>query len=296
MRESTPHAPEGSSAPSPTDMVNLSRRCIMDGDRHQFFYIVFLYRHGLRINVMLGIDAACCFDGFTSHMERNHLLFYACCYIFYPVPSQSNFSQVILFMILHGECSVRMIFSNKATTGCNRCKISVCFKHRTCFTWHQSVWLLGTGKFISLACCLCIASNFFSTFKALQDELQTQSINQYLPLKFMALLPMIYSIHGMSRFNKQTMVSDGYLILQQTLDLHQGVIFRGRPLQWRHNGRVGVSNHQSRDCLLNRFMRRSKITSKHCTGNSPVTGEFPAEMASNAVNVSISWRHDALMI
>ena len=26
-------------------------------------------------------------------------------------------------------------------------------------------------------------------------------------------------------------------------------------------------------------------------GNSPVNGEFPAQMASNADNVSISWRH-----
>ena len=28
-----------------------------------------------------------------------------------------------------------------------------------------------------------------------------------------------------------------------------------------------------------------------CAGNSPVTGEFPAQMASNAENVSIWWRH-----
>ena len=28
-----------------------------------------------------------------------------------------------------------------------------------------------------------------------------------------------------------------------------------------------------------------------CTGNSPGTGEFPAQMASNAKNVSIWWRH-----
>ena len=28
-----------------------------------------------------------------------------------------------------------------------------------------------------------------------------------------------------------------------------------------------------------------------CAGNSPVTGEFPAHMASNAENVSIWWRH-----
>ena len=35
------------------------------------------------------------------------------------------------------------------------------------------------------------------------------------------------------------------------------------PLQWRHNGRDSVSNHQPHDCLLNRlFRRRSKKTSK----------------------------------
>ena len=49
--------------------------------------------------------------------------------------------------------------------------------------------------------------------------------------------------------------------------------------------------------LLNQlFRRRSKKTSKLrvtglCAGNSPATGEFPAQMASNAENVSISWRH-----
>ena len=56
-----------------------------------------------------------------------------------------------------------------------------------------------------------------------------------------------------------------------------------RSLQWRHNGRDGVSNHQPRHCLLNRlFRRRSKKTSKFriaglCAGKSPVTGEFPAK-------------------
>ena len=68
-------------------------------------------------------------------------------------------------------------------------------------------------------------------------------------------------------------------------------------IQWRHNGRESVSNHQPHDCLLNRlFRRRSKRTSKLrvtglCAGNSPVTGEFPAQRASNAENVSIWWRH-----
>ena len=33
-----------------------------------------------------------------------------------------------------------------------------------------------------------------------------------------------------------------------------------------------------------------------CVGNSPVTGEFPAQMASNAENVSIWWRHHVLIV
>ena len=64
-------------------------------------------------------------------------------------------------------------------------------------------------------------------------------------------------------------------------------------LRWRHNGRDGITNHQPHHCSLNRlFGRRSKKTSKlcvtgHCSRNSPGTGEFPAQMASNAENVSI---------
>ena len=74
-----------------------------------------------------------------------------------------------------------------------------------------------------------------------------------------------------------------------------------RSLQWCHNGHDGVSNHQPHHCLLNRlFGRRSKKTSKLrvtglCAGNSPGTGEFPAQMASNAKNVSIWWlNHDCV--
>ena len=58
-------------------------------------------------------------------------------------------------------------------------------------------------------------------------------------------------------------------------------------LLWRHNGRDGFLNHQPHDL----FRRRSKKTSKIrvtglCAGNWPVTGEFPAQMASNAENVT----------
>ena len=70
-----------------------------------------------------------------------------------------------------------------------------------------------------------------------------------------------------------------------------------KSLQWRHNEHDGVSNHQRPDCLLNRlFRRRLKKISKLrvtglCVGNSPVTGEFPTQRASNTENVSIWWRH-----
>ena len=56
-------------------------------------------------------------------------------------------------------------------------------------------------------------------------------------------------------------------------------------------------SHQRLYCLHKRlFRRRSKITSKLrvtglCAGNSPGTGEFPAQKASNEENVSIWWRH-----
>ena len=78
---------------------------------------------------------------------------------------------------------------------------------------------------------------------------------------------------------------------------HQVTTGHGKALRWRHNESDGISNHQPYHCLLNRlFGRRSKKTSKLrvtglCAGNSPGTGEFPAQIASSAENVSISWRH-----
>ena len=66
-------------------------------------------------------------------------------------------------------------------------------------------------------------------------------------------------------------------------------------LHWRHNDHDGVSNHQPHGCLLNRlFRRRSKKTSKRhwpLCGEFTGTGEFPAQRASFAENVSIWWRH-----
>ena len=72
--------------------------------------------------------------------------------------------------------------------------------------------------------------------------------------------------------------------------------------QWHHNERDGVSNHRRLHCLLSRLFRcRSKKTSKLrvtdiCAGNSPVTGEFSTQRASNAENVSIWWRRHAMSV
>ena len=85
------------------------------------------------------------------------------------------------------------------------------------------------------------------------------------------------------------------------------IMFGNRHPQWYIPGMkcsqksysVLVSITVTFDCLLNRlFMPRSKKTSKPhvtglCVGNSSVSGEFHAQMASCAENVSIWWRHHA---
>ena len=75
------------------------------------------------------------------------------------------------------------------------------------------------------------------------------------------------------------------------------VVYNGRievclhPLQWRHNGCDGVSNHQPRDCLPKRLIRhRPKKTPKlRVTGF--VMGIHRWQTGSNAENFSIWWRH-----
>ena len=77
---------------------------------------------------------------------------------------------------------------------------------------------------------------------------------------------------------------------------HSNSGFGSDLLQWHHNEHDGISNHQPHDCLLNRlFKGQIKETSElHvtglCAGNSAVAGEFHAQMASNAKNVSMWWR------
>ena len=113
----------------------------------------------------------------------------------------------------------------------------------------------------------------------------------------------IYWNYSLVIFNKRSKKFRKDIAVLLSMDV-QGCQCRHLPfdwklfsLQWRHNGRDSVSNHQPHDCLLNRlFRRKSKKTSKLratglCAGKSPGTGEFPAQMASYAENVSIWWRH-----
>ena len=98
-------------------------------------------------------------------------------------------------------------------------------------------------------------------------------------------------------FSYHQNITDQRFIPNWEKPLFRARIHGGGTLHWRHNEHDGVSDHQPRDCLFNRlFMRRSRDTSKLrvtglCVGNSPVTGEFPAQRASSAENVSIWWRH-----
>ena len=99
--------------------------------------------------------------------------------------------------------------------------------------------------------------------------------------------------------------SEDKVDIMRNVSKHVRHVLRIHSLQWRHHGRDGVSNHQPHHHLLNRlFRRRSKKASKLrvtglCAGNSPVTGEFPAQMVSkisNAENVSIWWRHHGFKV
>ena len=93
------------------------------------------------------------------------------------------------------------------------------------------------------------------------------------------------------------MSSSPHIWWYRIVDSHRNLQEYISTLRWRHNEQDGVSNHQPHDCLLNRVFRcgSKKTSTLHitglCVGNSPVTGEFPTQRASNTENVSIWWRH-----
>ena len=68
------------------------------------------------------------------------------------------------------------------------------------------------------------------------------------------------------------------------------------------DGHEGLSNYQPHDCLLNRLLRHSQrkhqssVSLAFVCGDSPVTGEFPTQRASNVENFSIWWCHHVLVV
>ena len=158
------------------------------------------------------------------------------------------------------------------------CTICGCFYSRI----HQNRPIFRPVKVVSSSIVLSIRSDIFSVIEVVSSTIflaitfpltKMASLSIFLPIRFTAHFP----------WWKWRPLPLSY------------------PLWWRHNGCDSVSNHQPRECLLRRLIRRtSKKTSKLrvtglCAGNSPETGEFPAQMASNAENVSIWWRHHAII-
>ena len=112
-----------------------------------------------------------------------------------------------------------------------------------------------------------------------------------MPLRTTTLYTILnFTASHVTRLSSFTILGEGVII---RLHHHKPTL----SLQWRHDERHGIANHQPHNCLLNRLLRhRSEKTSKLrvsglCEGNSPVTGEFPAQKANHAEIFSIQWRH-----
>ena len=86
-------------------------------------------------------------------------------------------------------------------------------------------------------------------------------------------------------------------VRQQSINLLNAVQHLYRHMATLNHNELTYEIYQPHDCLFNRlFRRRSKKKLKFrvtglCAGNSPGTGEFPAQMTSYAENVSIWWCH-----
>ena len=53
--------------------------------------------------------------------------------------------------------------------------------------------------------------------------------------------------------------------------------FTNITLQWRHNERIGVSNHQPHDCLLNRLFKAQIEENIKAPRHWPLCGEFASD-------------------
>ena len=150
-------------------------------------------------------------------------------------------------------------------------------------------------------CCIMQVNNYTKTLRLYLKKWPRKWSNRNENINIRVKMRILNSMHGPIPV---LLFRQRIWIIPVTLKLIQQVVtaierYIDGPLHWRHNEPDGVSNHQPRDCLLNCLFRfRSKKKSKLrvtglCAENSPGTGEFSAEMASNAENVFIWWRHHA---
>ena len=99
-------------------------------------------------------------------------------------------------------------------------------------------------------------------------------------------IPKIQSIQNVSRKVQGHLLLDLFTSQKTLRSERWWCTFRS--LQWRHNECDGVPNHQPHDCLLNSLFKaqiKEHIKAPRywpLCGNSPITGEFPAQRASNA--------------
>ena len=156
---------------------------------------------------------------------------------------------------------------------------------------------------------VCEMASIFSRPQCVKHLLDMQVLRTYIPCPWILINIDVASTTSA----RPAMAAEGsvvgqmrprqchWIYMQGTLDILL-LFFYSAPvtLQWRHNGCDDVSNHQPHGFLLNRlFGRRSKKTSKLrvtglCARNSPGTGEFAAQLVSNAENISIWWRYHEL--
>ena len=120
-------------------------------------------------------------------------------------------------------------------------------------------------------------------------KVEKDTVNLFFPINHDVMLCWYHIFHLITRNRLGNVISS----------TESYRLYRYRNLTLLQLNSRYVSNNQPHDCLFNRlFGCRTKKTSKLrvtglCEGNSPVTGEFPAQKVSDAKNVAIWRRHHA---
>ena len=147
-----------------------------------------------------------------------------------------------------------------------------------CILWHKCTCRVSQWKLRKVELCL-------ATFGCARLE-NSEEVSEPVEFEiFIKSMPSEYLVHDAIQCGDRSI--DMYCIITTT---------NGLALQWRHTRRHGVSNSGLSIVYANvcsgahkKKTLKLRVTGL-CEGNSPVTSEFPSQRASNAENVSISWR------